>query len=311
MARSEVFSDMDQLKRYDRLRSDGKPKSLGSSVIKIEGMYKSGKSALGTDCPYATILHCPEGKLVSPFERAQVYEVPDYKTLQEMVGSFLEVAKKIRTKRGPRMMFFDPLKIIEQWLIADEVARYNRVQRRKLDMEIEAGEATEEQWKYIKAKHIADVREYGTWDRIGSAMRELFLPFTGYGWGVGLIVHYKKKMLPFEGGRPGGTAWLPEISPSLDSEINKFIDVRIVASKDVVASDSGRAQTSYRLEFESAKSDEIGSRVPLRGSVEVPNYFDKREIAGVSAWTKLEQAYALGIKRLEIHKTRHSKARRK
>lgn len=311
MARSEIVNpeDLDgSHARWAALKATGKPPALFASIIKIEGLSKSGKSGLLAGNPNAVIAHLPEGEWCCPRTRAEVFQVPDFKTFLAFRDYWLDHARKHGTRKRFNMFVIDPATLlVNSWLMEQEVLKSNRKNKAKFDKEVEGGLIEASEWKNLKVTHISEIREYGSYNRVARRICELFLPFKSYGWGVGLILHYKKKMQMGQYGNPSGSLWLPDVPDTANNEINQYVDVRIIATKEVMRGDDGIQQRIFHMEFESTASDEIGSRVPLRGTADVPDYFSKASDPGVTAWDVLSQRFDRAVRTLQFHEGRFHK----
>jgi hypothetical protein len=117
--------------------------------------------------------------------------------------------------------------------------------------------------------------------------------FRAVGWGVRTVTHYDWKLeFEFKGPgakqkTPGKSSWKPEIYPSMASRISKFADIGMACMRHGTSKKG--SGVDYGASFILEAEDELGCRVPLKGSMAFEDY--TQENPGYTNWDTFEATY--------------------
>lgn len=263
---------------------------LSRCGITLEGTGKSGKTTAIAGNQRAVIAKCYDGHPIAARSRAKMINCPDYQTFVKLQKDLRAMAKR-QGKDSPYCMFVpDPLATVVRWLAQKHVEKHNK----KWCMDNEGNIIPAKKGMVIES--ASEIEGYGPWSAIADEIERMFISFGELGWGWGAVIHYQWKA---KGSFKGGMEWQPNLPATTVDRINKISDVQISTERE---------DDKFVIRYYSDMTRALGSRVPLTGCCEVPDYYAEDTPPGVTTWDYIEDDYEKACRDFTLDQTRFKEA---
>lgn len=260
---------------------------LDRLTIDVQGAKGSGKSSLIAGNPRAIIAKFPDGAPAYRRCRATVVNVRSLDDFNRLVDKVKNMAARDGVNGRYCTFAIDPVYILVQWLLEVELQKANDEGREQFDRDLKYGRLPAGSL-FVPYSHIRDVANSNMrqFPKVGEIIGALGNDIRAMGWGFQTCTHYQ---LRFKAeGRVQGSEWLPDIPGSSATQISKYSDILAVTKKIPVDSTS---PPIYGVFFQHDKIECIGGRVPLVGSITIPDLNDRNTTLTTTPWDMFVAAY--------------------
>ena len=248
--------------------------------ISLEGPTSSGKSSLISGNERLIILKCYDGRIVLPRCRAKVINCPDFQTFTKAMNDLLAIAKRQGKDSPFCQIAIDPLSRVVSWKAQEKVDLYN-AKAYGTD-----GTLLPSRAKGYLIESASDMDGYGPWGGIADYIDNLLCRIGELNWGWIAVCHYQWKAKP---NFRGGMEWFPNIPATTADRVRKLADVRMRTE---------RLSDEYFIHYDNKSAEELGSRIPLRGSTQLLDYLDDETPHGITSWDIIKQDFEEACKQL-------------
>ena len=233
----------------------------------IQGEAKTYKTTFIAGCERAVIAKFMDGNTASKcIQRclAEIIELRDLSDFNRLVDTMLEYAAKHGTKGRFCNFVVDPTGILVNFLKQRELDSANtRVGRSTVG---EYGSTSTSTPTYESVRDIPDANTK-IFPKIGEWIASVGDKFRGFGWGFTTCTHYQLGY-NFEQKR---SEWRPNVPGSTAAAISFPADMMLVTNKTCP---SPGARPHFTASFIQEDTKGFGARVPISGSVRLPDYSD-------------------------------------
>lgn len=275
--------------------------------VNVQGPPKSGTSSLFSGCGSAIVCHCFDGDYQAPSKRAYVHSCHSLEEVLDFAQDIYRMGKKYGdkfrlrgsdgVKRNRHMFVIDRTTKLCEWAGDVLIAEHNK--RVQSNRDACQGEIDEDDLDYRFVKDVTEIKTYGNYSKITKTILRPLNKFVNIGWGVGTATHYRRKFVPPSKAAPKGFyEWKPDIYPSVADALANMHDVKIVCEVESVKNDeSGSTSKTFRAIFAQDVDDGAGSRVPLHGQIELPDYWDRRTDMSITTWDIINGKYVKAMEK--------------
>jgi hypothetical protein len=295
----EAFSQV--FESFDAVDGTNLP-PLERCGITIEGASKSGKSTFAAGNPRCIIVKCYDGHPILARARARIINCPDFKTFKKLNLDLMHVAEKQGKDSYFCQICFDPIAALVRWFGEVAVEQHNSDVRDKFtDADGRVVKGAEKAMRKKLVQTPDDFEGYGPWGSIATQIARILIDWGALGWGWIAPIHYQWKAGDFD----SGMSWKPNIPPTTADRIASLDDVHITTERG--GNDGGDDTFTIRYLSEKA-AKRLGSRVPLTGFCELPNYYDKGTPASITTWDYANADYTRACQEFTKDQTRFREA---
>ena len=247
--------------------------------ITIDGLSKSGKTAALAGNERLIILKCYDGNPIIPRCRAKIIVCHTLKEMQRNQDELRLLASKLGKDSFYCQIAYDPIATLIRWYSNEAVFKHNQ------------DKCYDKEGKFIPmmagklVESADDIGGYGPWNSIATKIQNLLISWAELGWGWIAPIHYQWKAASnFD----GGMSYKPNIPPTTADRLDLISDVAITTER--TTTDDGN--NVFMVRYTASVTKKVGSRIPLTGYCECPNYQDKDTPAAVTTWDYIAADYA-------------------
>ena len=283
--RSSIESFAGLFSKYDVVDGTELP-PLECCGITLDGLSKSGKSAAISGNERLIILKCYDGAPIVPRCRAKIIVVRDLKELRKVNDDLRLLIRKLGKDSFYKQVAYDPIATIVRWLAMEAVEKQNR--EKCFDTDGNVIPAMRK--KLIDTPDgITVYGRYGPWNHIATIIQNMMIDWAELGCGWIAPIHYQWKVNTEEdaGGKPSGMVYRPNIPQTTADRLDLISDVAITTERS--SADSG--DSVFTIRYTASVTKRIGSRIPLTGFCECPNYNDSDTPPGITTWDYIHRDF--------------------
>lgn len=292
---------------------------LDHSIINLIGKKGSGKSELIAGSDRMTILRFTDDHTMAVRRcLARLEPVSNLNEFEDKYEMLISLAQKYGPESPRCQVGLDSIYVLSDLLLEREMDYCNAAAEKDYNYAVSKGRAP---WGYsmdengvVEAfrpyKSIRDVpnSEKLQYPKVAKVLGGLVLRFKSYGWGVVTVTHRKPGITANEDGRGVKAEMKSKLPGSHAAELADIADVNMVVVKEV----RDNKPPCFVAEFQSPEDQTIGARVPMEGSVQLPNYGSFNTGGTATGWQLVREAYnrareSLTIERDEFQKAVHDR----